>query len=243
MQRRLRPSRGPPCSRWGDHHAFRRGARTKCRALALRARLRDPLRLGADGEGDDRSTRPSGRVSGTPCAPLGTGATPRAGSLGLAAAWWSSPRPPRCSQAPIRCQAPSSYGLPCRKWGDRNTYCTVGRPVRVKPLGAVRGRGRGCAALRVESTRLAVWTGRTRQVAYFRLAPRRPGGQFVARGEPRAPDEAPPPRPQRQMRRRPIAQVVSSWREESWSLRSTEETWVSTVLIEMNNSLATSLYW
>ena len=46
-----------------------------------------------------------------------------------------------------------------------------------------------------------------------------------------------------QRRRRPIAQAVSSCREDSCSLRSTEETCVSTVLTEMNSSLATSLYW
>ena len=40
-----------------------------------------------------------------------------------------------------------------------------------------------------------------------------------------------------------MAQAVSSWRELSWSLRSTELTWVSTVLTEMKSSLATSLYW
>ena len=38
-----------------------------------------------------------------------------------------------------------------------------------------------------------------------------------------------------------MAQRVSSWREESWSLRSTEDMWVSTVLIEMNSSAPTSL--
>ena len=42
-------------------------------------------------------------------------------------------------------------------------------------------------------------------------------------------------------RRRSEAQRVSSWREESCSLRSTEDMWVSTVLMEMNSSLATSL--
>ncbi len=46
-----------------------------------------------------------------------------------------------------------------------------------------------------------------------------------------------------QRRRRPRAQAVSSWRELSCSLRSTELTWVSTVLTEMKSSLATSLYW
>ena len=40
----------------------------------------------------------------------------------------------------------------------------------------------------------------------------------------------------RQRRRRPMAQAVSSWRELSCSLRSTELTWVSTVLTEMNSS-------
>ena len=44
-----------------------------------------------------------------------------------------------------------------------------------------------------------------------------------------------------QSRRRSEAQRVSSCREESWSLRSTLDMWVSTVLIEMNSSFATSL--
>src|SRR5690606_17946885 len=39
------------------------------------------------------------------------------------------------------------------------------------------------------------------------------------------------------------AHAVSSCREDSCSLRSTEDTWVSTVLTEMNRSRATSLYW
>src|SRR5690606_2644109 len=43
-----------------------------------------------------------------------------------------------------------------------------------------------------------------------------------------------------QTRRRAVAQRESSWRLESWSLRSTDETWVSTVLTEMNSSLAIS---
>src|SRR5690606_36945246 len=55
-----------------------------------------------------------------------------------------------------------------------------------------------------------------------------------------------PPHPSEEDRRyrmrRPSAQAVSSCREESCSLRSTEETCVSTVLTEMNSSLATSLY-
>ena len=41
--------------------------------------------------------------------------------------------------------------------------------------------------------------------------------------------------------RRSAAQRVSWCREESWSLRSTEETWLSTVLTEMKSSRATSL--
>jgi hypothetical protein len=45
----------------------------------------------------------------------------------------------------------------------------------------------------------------------------------------------------RQFRRRSAAQRVSWWREDSCSLRSTEETWLSTVLTEMKSSRATSL--
>ena len=33
-----------------------------------------------------------------------------------------------------------------------------------------------------------------------------------------------------------MAHAVSSWREDSWSLRSTDDTWVSTVFTEMNSS-------
>jgi len=36
-----------------------------------------------------------------------------------------------------------------------------------------------------------------------------------------------------QVRRRSVAHRVSWWRVESWSFRSTEETWLSTVLPEM----------
>src|SRR5207249_3112376 len=42
--------------------------------------------------------------------------------------------------------------------------------------------------------------------------------------------------------RRPVAHRVSSCRLESWSLRSTAETWVSTVLTEIESWRATSLY-
>ena len=42
--------------------------------------------------------------------------------------------------------------------------------------------------------------------------------------------------------RRSAAQRVSSVRFDNCSLRSTELTWVSTVLTEMNSSAATSLY-
>ena len=46
---------------------------------------------------------------------------------------------------------------------------------------------------------------------------------------------------QAQSSRRSVAHRVSSWREESCSLRSTEDMWVSTVLIEMNSVEPTSL--
>lgn len=42
-------------------------------------------------------------------------------------------------------------------------------------------------------------------------------------------------------RRRSEAQRDSSWRLDSWVLRSTDDTWVSTVLIEINSSAAISL--
>jgi hypothetical protein len=44
-----------------------------------------------------------------------------------------------------------------------------------------------------------------------------------------------------QTKRRSVAHLVSSWRVESWSFRSTEETCDSTVLVEMVRSRATSL--
>jgi hypothetical protein len=43
------------------------------------------------------------------------------------------------------------------------------------------------------------------------------------------------------VRRRSAAHRVSWCRDESWSLRSTDETWLSTVLPEMNSSRAISL--
>ncbi len=42
-------------------------------------------------------------------------------------------------------------------------------------------------------------------------------------------------------RRRSVAHRVSSWRLESWSLRRTDETWVSTVLTDRLRRRATSL--
>ena len=49
-------------------------------------------------------------------------------------------------------------------------------------------------------------------------------------------------RHQAQTRRRAVAQRVSSCRLLSWSLRSTAETWLSTVFTEMKSCLAISLY-
>src|SRR4051812_46849105 len=45
-----------------------------------------------------------------------------------------------------------------------------------------------------------------------------------------------------QIRRRSLAQRASWWRLESWSLRSTDDTCVSTVFTEIPRSRATSLY-
>ena len=42
--------------------------------------------------------------------------------------------------------------------------------------------------------------------------------------------------------RRSVAQRVSSWRFDSWSLRSTDDTCVSTVFTEMSSWRAISLY-
>ena len=50
-----------------------------------------------------------------------------------------------------------------------------------------------------------------------------------------------PPGRAAQASRRSAAHLVSWWRVESCSLRSTEDTWLSTVLTEMNSSLAISL--
>src|SRR5690606_5496144 len=47
--------------------------------------------------------------------------------------------------------------------------------------------------------------------------------------------------PVAQMRRRSLAQAVSWWRFESWSLRSTAETWVSIVFTDRLRRAATSL--
>ena len=47
--------------------------------------------------------------------------------------------------------------------------------------------------------------------------------------------------PYRQASRRSAAHLVSWCRVESCSLRSTEDTWLSTVLVEMNSSFAISL--
>ena len=44
-----------------------------------------------------------------------------------------------------------------------------------------------------------------------------------------------------QSRRRAEAHVDSWWRFDSWSLRSTADTWLSTVLIEISSSVAISL--
>jgi len=45
-----------------------------------------------------------------------------------------------------------------------------------------------------------------------------------------------------QVRRRSAAHLVSWWRLDSWSLRSTDDTWLSTVFTEMYSSRAISLY-
>ena len=42
--------------------------------------------------------------------------------------------------------------------------------------------------------------------------------------------------------RRSVAQRVSSWRLLSWSLRSTADTWVSTVFTDSDSWRAISLY-
>ncbi len=44
-----------------------------------------------------------------------------------------------------------------------------------------------------------------------------------------------------QASRRSVAQRVNWWRVDSWSLRRTAETWLSTVLVEMDSSRANSL--
>ena len=51
----------------------------------------------------------------------------------------------------------------------------------------------------------------------------------------------PPKLVRRQSRRRSVAQRASWWRLDSWSLRSTDDTWVSTVFTEISRSRATSL--
>ena len=66
--------------------------------------------------------------------------------------------------------------------------------------------------------------------------PRQPQGDIDQPQHPAVVDA----QPRGHRSRRAAAQRVSSWRLDSWSLRSTAETWVSTVLIEMNSSEATS---
>ncbi len=77
-----------------------------------------------------------------------------------------------------------------------------------------------------------------------RRGPRLPGGapqRHHRRGAGRGAYDDLSGRRTRQRRCRSEAQRVSSWRDDSWSLRRTEDMWVSTVLMEMKSSLATSL--
>lgn len=47
--------------------------------------------------------------------------------------------------------------------------------------------------------------------------------------------------PNAQIRRRSVAHLVSWCRVDNWSFRSTDETWLSTVLVEISSSRAISL--
>ena len=114
--------------------------------------------------------------------------------------------------------------------GRRQGRGQRGRPHRARPLGRTRLHGYGDLRPR-------------RQVRHRERDPRRdqrltppPTDACISRGEAGRSGSG-----RGQTRRRSVAQRVSSCRLDSCSLRSTAETWVSTVLTEMNSSLATSL--
>jgi hypothetical protein len=66
--------------------------------------------------------------------------------------------------------------------------------------------------------------------------------QNAPKPRPSRAENPPRTRPERYVSRRSAAHLVSWCRVDSWSLRSTEDTWLSTVLTEMYSSRAISLY-
>ena len=114
-----------------------------------------------------------------------------------------------------------AVGVGARSSGSSRTDCACSRR-RDDPFASRRGRSKASCSpgsYGAASTAASVVTGDPHQWN----ATSRHAGDAVQR------------------RRRSVAQRVSSWRDESWSLRSTDDMWVSTVLIEMNSSAPTSL--
>jgi len=119
---------------------------------------------------------------------------------------------------------------------DTSTLATNGRAARTRSVKTVR-------AARCESGADAdagFTSGHRCRARPRRTARRSPGPRRQSRSRSTWLAQESVPEPWYQSRRRAAAQRVSSCREDSWSLRSTADTCVSTVLIEMNSSEATS---
>jgi anti-sigma regulatory factor (Ser/Thr protein kinase) len=106
--------------------------------------------------------------------------------------------------------------------------------------------GRGIAMLEASADRWGVADTEYGKVVWFELRRARHGRPEAGRGAAgRAgapvPAGGPPPMGS-QTSRRSVAQRVSWWRVDSCSLRSTADTWLSTVLAAMDSSTPTSLY-
>ena len=121
---------------------------------------------------------------------------------------------------------PTGTALVGRRSGRRYR---LGDPIEVRVESIARNEGKVELALRPRSRRPAPGA------ASAGAGARRPAADGRGRGGRAAAALA------AQIRRRSAAQRVSSCREESWSLRSTLETWLSTVLIERCSRAAISL--
>src|SRR5690606_34037591 len=136
---------------------------------------------------------------------------------------------PRPGRLPLRGSLPAAHHLrPDRRGPPR-------RPLRTAP------RRPGLLLLRHQSRR-HLRRRRPDDPRPEPLGPRpgRPDRRDAVRG--RDAGELSGPRAAAHTSRRAVAQRVSSCRLDSWSLRSTAETWDSTVFPEMNGCLAISLY-